>query len=47
MEVQVLTFPSSGALAAYMDDRRRTALAADRDRAIARTEVINVELIAT
>ncbi len=28
-----------------MDDGRRTALAGDRDRAIARTEVINVELI--
>ena len=47
LEVQVLTFPSADALAAYMDDQRRTALAADRDRAIARTEVINVELIAT
>jgi len=45
LEVQVLTFPSSDALAAYTGDRRRTALAGDRDRAIARTEVINVELI--
>ena len=47
LEVQILTFPSADALAAYMDDQRRTALAPDRDRAIARTEVINVELIPT
>jgi uncharacterized protein (DUF1330 family) len=47
LEIQILTFPSPDALAAYMNDQRRTALAADRDRAIARTEVINVELIAT
>jgi uncharacterized protein (DUF1330 family) len=47
LEVQILTFPSPDALAAYTGDQRRTALAADRDRAIARTEVINVELIGT
>ena len=29
----------------HMADGRRTALAGDRDRAVARTEVINVELI--
>lgn len=45
LEVQILEFPSQAALAAYMDDGRRTALAADRDRAVARTEVINVELV--
>jgi uncharacterized protein (DUF1330 family) len=45
LEIQTLEFPSPAALSAYMDDGRRTALAADRDRAIARTEVINVELI--
>jgi uncharacterized protein (DUF1330 family) len=45
LEVQILEFPSPAALGAYMDDGRRTALAGDRDRAIARTEVINVELI--
>ena len=45
LEVQILEFPSPPALGAYMDDGRRTALADDRDRAISRTEVINVELI--
>jgi hypothetical protein len=28
-----------------MADPRRTALAADRDRAVARTEIIDVELV--
>ena len=28
-----------------MGDPRRTALAADRDRAVARTEIIDVELV--
>jgi uncharacterized protein (DUF1330 family) len=37
-EVQLLEFPSSAAVDAYMQDPRRTALAADRDAAIARTE---------
>ena len=45
LEVQILEFPSPAALGAYMEDGRRTALAGERDRAIARTEVINVELI--
>jgi uncharacterized protein (DUF1330 family) len=45
LEIQTLRFPSKAALAAYMSDERRTALAADRDRAVARTEVINVELV--
>ena len=43
-EIQFLDFPSQAALDAYMADPRRTALAADRDRAIARTEIIDVEL---
>jgi uncharacterized protein (DUF1330 family) len=37
-EVQRLEFPSAAAIDAYMKDPRRTALAADRDAAIARTE---------
>lgn len=37
-EVQRLEFPSAAALDAYMNDPRRTALAAERDAAIARTE---------
>jgi uncharacterized protein (DUF1330 family) len=39
-EVQLLEFPSAAALDAYMNDPRRIALAADRDAAIARTEVL-------
>jgi len=45
LEIQFLEFPSAAALDAYMADGRRTALAHVRDHAIARTQVINVELI--
>ena len=45
LEVQLLEFPSAAALDAYMTDGRRTSLAAERDRAIARTQVIDVEVI--
>jgi uncharacterized protein (DUF1330 family) len=45
LEIQVLEFLSGEALDAYMTDERRVSLAEDRDRAIARTQVINVELI--
>ena len=41
-EVQFLEFPSEAALAAYMNDTRRLALAADRDAAIARTDVLRL-----
>ena len=41
-EVQFLEFPGETALAAYMNDTRRLALAADRDAAIARTDVLRV-----
>ena len=44
-EIQFLDFPSAAALDAYLGDPRRTALAADRDRAVARTEIIDVELV--
>ena len=44
-EIQFLDFSSQAALDAYMADPRRTALAADRDRAVARTEIIDVELV--
>jgi uncharacterized protein (DUF1330 family) len=44
-EIQFLEFPSAAALDEYMADGRRTALADIRDRAVARTQVINVELI--
>lgn len=42
LEIQILEFASSEALNGYMSDERRTALADERDRAIARTEVIEV-----
>jgi uncharacterized protein (DUF1330 family) len=45
LEIQLLEFPSAEALEAYLADERRTALAGVRDQAIARTEVINVELL--
>ncbi len=44
-EVQILQFASDAALAGYMDDPRRTALAAQRDAAIARTDVLRVTLL--
>jgi uncharacterized protein (DUF1330 family) len=44
-EIQLLEFPSAAALDAYTADPRRTALAADRDQAVARTEIIDVELV--
>ena len=45
LEVQTLAFPSAAALDAFMTDERRQALAAERERVIARTEVIEVELV--
>ncbi len=45
LEIQFLEFPSAAALDEYMADDRRTALAYIRDRAIARTQVINVDLV--
>ena len=45
LEIQLLEFPSTAALDDYMTDGRRLALSDERDRAIARTQVINVELI--
>jgi uncharacterized protein (DUF1330 family) len=43
VEVQILEFPSQDALDAYLADERRSALADERDAAIARTEIIHVE----
>lgn len=45
LEIQLLEFPSATALDAYMADDRRTLLAAERDQVIARTEVIQVQLV--
>jgi len=44
LEVQILEFPSAKELDAYLADGRRTALAGDRDDAIARTDTFEVEL---
>jgi hypothetical protein len=43
-EVQLLRFASDDALDGYMRDPRRTALAGQRDAAIARTDVLRVQL---
>lgn len=43
VEIQTIRFASDAAFEAYMADPRRTELAADRDRVIARTELIPVE----
>ncbi|HEV2451749.1 MAG TPA: hypothetical protein VGS62_07465 [Streptosporangiaceae bacterium] len=45
LEIQILDFPSADALEAFLTDRRRQSLAGKRDRVIARTEIIEVELI--
>jgi uncharacterized protein (DUF1330 family) len=43
LEIQVLEFPSQRALDGYMQDKRRTALADERDAAIVRTDVLPAE----
>jgi uncharacterized protein (DUF1330 family) len=45
LEIQFLEFPSAQALDAYMTDDRRRSLAGERDQVIAKTEVIDVELV--
>jgi len=44
-EVHLLQFPAEAALNAYMTDERRTSLSDERDRAIARTQVLRVEVV--
>ena len=44
-EVHVIEFPSPTALDAYLADDRRAALADHRDRAIARTELLPVDVV--
>lgn len=41
-EVQVIDLPDRAALDAYLNDPDRTALADDRDRSVARTEILTV-----
>jgi uncharacterized protein (DUF1330 family) len=45
-EVQVIQFPDQAALDSYSADPRRQALAAERDRVVARTEVLVSQLLA-
>ena len=44
LEIQTLRFPSSQAVQRFMADDRRQALAEERDRVIAMTEIIEVQL---
>lgn len=41
-EIQLFRFPNQASLDAYLNDERRTALGAERDTAVARTEVFPV-----
>ena len=43
-EVQLFRFPGRSALDAYLGDNRRTSLTAERDAAVARTELFPVRL---
>ncbi len=45
LEMQFYSFPSEAALQAYLADDRRVALAAERDRVVARTELIRVSFV--
>ncbi len=45
LEIQILEYPSQSALDDYMKDERRLALAGDRDAAVARTEILPVDLV--
>jgi uncharacterized protein (DUF1330 family) len=45
LEVQILEFPSARAVEEFMADGRRQSLAGERERVIARTEVIDVQLV--
>jgi hypothetical protein len=44
LEIQLFERASQEAMDRYMSDQRRTALSADRERAIARTEIVPVHL---
>ena len=44
-EVQFLEMPSEASLDAYVNDFRRLALAAERDAAIARTDVFRIQRV--
>lgn len=44
-EVQIIGLPDDAALASYLADPRRTALADVRDRAVARTQIVPVDRV--
>lgn len=45
LEIQLFEWGSQSAMDGFMSDPRRTALAAQRDRAIARTEIVPVQFV--
>lgn len=45
LEIQLFEWASQSAIDGFMSDPRRAMLAADRDRAIARAEIIPVQFI--
>ena len=45
LEIQLLQFPAAPALEAFMADSRRQVLASERDKVIAKTEIIEVQLV--
>ncbi|GAB4596033.1 hypothetical protein MOKP4_23510 [Mycobacterium avium subsp. hominissuis] len=45
LEIQLFEWASQEAMDRYMSDPRRTALAADREQAIARTEIVPVQIV--
>ena len=45
LEIQLLEFPSQQALDAFMADDRRQSLAGERDKAVSKTEVIEVQIV--
>ncbi|HEY5857112.1 MAG TPA: hypothetical protein VIW24_24510 [Aldersonia sp.] len=44
-EIQTIAFASRAGFDAYLADPRRTALAQERDRVIARTELLHVDIV--
>jgi hypothetical protein len=44
LEIQLFEWASQQAMDGYMADLRRTALSADREQAVARTEIMPVQL---
>lgn len=45
LEIQLFEWESEAAMGGFMSDPRRTALAEERDWAIARTEIVPVQLL--